>query len=154
LLGPRANRRFGVGPCILFGLIGFTVGNALIPLAPAGSIAIAVALLVGQQLIGDVSATIEEITEVSLVQTTVPNELLGRVNGTYNFLTHLFLLVGTIGAGLIGEWVGLRQAMMFGLLGGIAAVILVWLSPLRTLRDMPAAPTSAIVPGIDIPLSE
>jgi MFS family permease len=154
LLGPRANRRFGVGPCILFGLIGFTVGNALIPLAPAGSIAIAVALLVGQQLIGDVSATIEEITEVSLVQTTVPNELLGRVNGTYNFLTHLFLLVGTIGAGLIGEWVGLRQAMMFGLLGGIAAVILVWLSPLRTLRDMPAAPISAIVPGIDVPLSE
>jgi MFS family permease len=154
LLGPRANRRFGVGPCILFGLIGFTVGNALIPLAPAGSIAIAVALLVGQQLIGDVSATIEEITEVSLVQTTVPNELLGRVNGTYNFLTHLFLLVGTIGAGLIGEWVGLRQAMMFGLLGGIAAVILVWLSPLRTLRDMPAAPISTIVPGVDAPFGE
>jgi MFS family permease len=154
LLGPRANRRFGVGPCILFGLIGFTIGNALIPLAPAGSIAIAIALLVGQQLIGDVAATIEEITEVSLLQTTVPNELLGRVNGTFNFLTHLFLLVGTIGAGLIGEWVGLRQALMFGLLGGVVAVAVVWLSPLRSLREMPAAPPSAAEPGIHAPLGE
>jgi MFS family permease len=154
LLGPRANRRFGVGPCILFGLIGFTIGDALIPLAPAGSIAIAIALLVGQQLIGDAAATIEEITEVSLLQTTVPNQLLGRVNGTYNVLTHLFLLVGTIGAGLIGEWVGLRQALVFGLLGGVAAVVFVWLSPLRTLREMPAAPISAIVPGVDVPLAE
>jgi MFS family permease len=154
LVGPRANRRFGVGPCILFGLIGFTIGNALIPLAPAGSIAIAIGFLVAQQLIGDVAATIEEITEVSLLQTTVPNELLGRVNGTYNFLTHLFLLVGTIGAGLIGEWIGLRQALVFGLLGGVAAVALVWLSPLRTLREMPAAPISAIVPGVDVPLTE
>jgi MFS family permease len=154
LLGPRANRRFGVGPCILFGLIGFTVGNALIPLAPAGSVAIAVALLVAQQLIGDVSATIEEITEVSLLQTTVPNELLGRVNGTFNFLTHLFLLVGTIGAGLIGEWIGLRQALVFGLLGGVAAVIVVWSSPLRTLREMPAMPIGAIVPDADVPFTE
>ena len=154
LLGPRANRRFGVGPCILFGLIGFTVGNALIPLAPAGSIAIAVALLMGQQLIGDVSATIEEITEVTLLQTTVPNELLGRVNGTFNFLTHLFLLVGTIGAGLIGEWIGLRQALVFGLLGGVAAVVIVWFSPLRTLREMPAMPIEAIVPDADVPFTE
>jgi MFS family permease len=147
LLGPRANRRFGVGPCILFGLIAFTIGNALIPLAPAGAVAIAILFLVGQQLIGDVGATIEEITEVSLLQTTVPNELLGRVNGTYNFLTHLFLLVGTIGAGLIGECGGLREALVFGLLGGVAAVALVWFSPLRTLREMPAAPIAAIVPG-------
>ena len=154
LVGPRVNRRFGVGRCILFGLIGFTVGNALIPLAPSGSIAIAVALLVGQQLIGDVSATIEEITEVSLLQTTVPNELLGRVNGTYNFLTHLFLLIGTVGAGLIGEWIGLRQALVFGLLGGVAAVGFVWFSPLRMLREMPVVPSAVGLPEVDIPLGK
>ena len=155
LVGPRANRRLGVGPCILLGLIGFTIGNALIPLAPAGAVAIAIALLVGQQLIGDVSATIEEITEVSLLQTTVPNELLGRVNGTYDFLTHLFLLVGTVGAGLIGEWIGLRQALLFGLLGGVAAVLVVWFSPLRTLRDMPATPRpEEVIPRVELPISE
>ena len=146
LLGPRANRRFGVGPCILFGLIGFTFGNALIPLAPSGAIAIAIAFLVGQQLVGDLAATIEEITELTLIQAAVPNELLGRVSGTYDFLTHLFLLVGTIGGGLIGEWVGLREAMVFGLLGGVAAVGIVWFSPLRTLRDMPMAP---VVPSVE-----
>jgi MFS family permease len=154
LLGPRVNRRFGVGPSILLGLTGFTLGNALIPLAPAGSIAIAIAFLVGQQLIGDLAATIEEITELTLLQAIVPNELLGRVSGTYDFLTHLFLLVGTIGAGLIGEWIGLRQALVFGLLGGIAAVTIVWLSPLRTLRDMPVAAIPGAVPGLDVPPAE
>jgi MFS family permease len=154
LLGPRVNRRLGVGPSILLGLAGFTLGNALIPLAPAGAIAIAIVFLVGQQLIGDFSATIEEITELSLLQTTVPNELIGRVSGSYNFLTHLSLLVGTIGAGLIGEWIGLRQALVFGLLGGVAAVAFVWFSPLRNLRDLPAAPIAAILPRVDGPLGE
>jgi hypothetical protein len=50
--------------------------------------------------------------------------------------------------------VGLRQALMFGLLGGVVAVAVVWLSPLRSLREMPAAPPSAAEPGIHAPLGE
>jgi MFS family permease len=155
LLGPRINRRLGVGRTILLGLTGFTLGNALIPLAPAGSVAIAVAFLVGQQLIGDFAATIDEITETTLIQTSVPNQLLGRVTGTYDVLTHLALLVGTIGAGIIGEWVGLREALVFGLFGGVVAVAVVWLSPLRTLREMPAAPAGGgATPPPELPLTE
>lgn len=155
LVAGRASRRLGVGMCILLGLTAFTVGNALIPLAPAGAAAVAIVLLVAQQLIADVGATIDEITEVSLIQATVPNELLGRVNGTYNFLTHLALLVGTVAAGVIGEWVGLRQALWFGLIGGIVAVVYVWFSPLRTLRqpDLPP-PDRPLLPGEGLPLSE
>jgi MFS family permease len=150
----RTSRTFGVGPAILLGLIGFTLGNILVPLAPSGAVVVAIGFLLGQQLIGDVSATIEEINDVSLIQAIVPNELLGRVNSAYDFMTHLWLLVGTVGAGLIGEWIGLRQALAFGLLGGVAAVVYVWFSPLRDLREFPASPTAAIVPGVDIPLAE
>jgi MFS family permease len=155
LIATRTSRRIGVGPSILLGLTLFTVGNCLIPLAPAGSAALAIAFLVGQQLIGDVGATLEEITELSLIQATVPNELLGRVNSAYDFLTHLALLAGTVGAGLIGEWFGLRQALVFGLLGGLAAIAFVWFSPLRTLRDLDVRPPDRpLLPAEDLPLAE
>ena len=155
LIATRTTRRIGVGPAILVGLAAFTLGNALIPLAPAGSAGLAVAFLVGQQLIGDIGATLEEITELSLLQSTVPNALLGRVNSAYDFLTHLALLAGTVGAGLIGEWFGLRQALVFGLLGGFAAIALVWFSPLRTLRDLDLRPPDrALLPVDDLPLTE
>ena len=155
LIATRTSRRIGVGPSILLGLTLFTLGNLLIPLAPAGSAVLAVMFLVGQQLIGDIGATLEEITELSLLQATVPNELLGRVNSAYDFVTHLALLVGTIGAGLIGEWFGLRQALVFGLLGGFAAVAFVWFSPLRTLRDLDLRPPDRqLLPVDDLPLAE
>ena len=155
LIATRTSRRIGVGPSILLGLTLFTLGNLLIPLAPAGSAALAIVFLVGQQLIGDLGATLEEITELSLLQATVPNEVLGRVNSAYDFLTHLALLVGTVGAGLIGEWIGLRQALVFGLLGGFAAIAFVWFSPLRTLRDIEVQPPDrAILPVEDLPLAE
>jgi MFS family permease len=155
LITTRTNRRIGVGPSILLGLTLFTLGNLLVPLAPASSAALAVVFLVGQQLIGDVGATLEEITELSLLQATVPNELLGRVNSAYDFLTHLALLVGTIGAGLIGEWFGLRQALLFGLLGGFAAIAVVWFSPLRTLRDLDLRPPDRpLLPIDDLPVPE
>ena len=155
LIATRTNRRIGVGPSILLGLTLFTLGNLLIPLAPAGSAALAIVFLVGQQLIGDLGATLEEITELSLLQAMVPNEILGRVNSAYDFLTHLALLVGTIGAGLIGEWFGLRQALLFGLLGGFAAVAFVWFSPLRTLRDIDVRPPDRpLLPADELPLAE
>jgi MFS family permease len=154
VLAARTSRRLGVGPAILLGLTGFTLGNVLVPLAPSGAVVVAIGFLLGQQLVGDVSATVEEINDVSLIQASVPNEVLGRVNSAYDFMTHLWLLVGTVGAGLIGEWIGLRQALAFGLLGGVAAVVYVWFSPLRRLHEIPAAPMPAIVPGIDIPLAE
>jgi len=155
LIATRTSRRIGVGPSILVGLTAFTLGNLLVPLAPASSAVLAILFLVGQQLIGDVGATLEEITELSLLQATVPNEVLGRVNSTYDFVTHLALLVGTIGGGLIGEWFGLRQALVFGLLGGVAAVVFVWFSPLRTLRDLEIRPPDRpLLPVDDLPVPE
>src|SRR5688572_15956877 len=67
-LTPAFTRRFGIGRTILLGMLGFTLGNALIPLAPAGAVLIGAAFLITQQLFGDAFATVYEITEVSLVQ--------------------------------------------------------------------------------------
>jgi MFS family permease len=148
---PILSRRLGVGRSILFGMVGFTIGNALIPLAPAHAAVLGAAFLIGQQLIGDSSATVYEIVETSLVQASVGNAVMGRVNATIGTFTTLLTLVGIIGGGIIAELFGLRTAFAVGLLGAIAAITVVWFSPVRHIRDAPITP-DLFLPGTDAPL--
>ena len=155
LLAERASLRLGVGWAILVGLAGFTFGNALVPLAPAGAVAVAITLLVGQQLIADGAGTIYEVNELSLIQSIVPNQVLGRVNSAIEFLTHLWLLVGTVVGGLIGEVLDLRAGLAFGVAGGVVAMAFIVLSPLRNLRTGALAPPRGpLLPPGDLPLIE
>lgn len=141
----RVLRRLGVGRTILLGLVGFTAGNALIPLAPSGAVLAAAALLIAQQLIGDSAATVYDIVEVSLTQSLVEGPVLGRVNATIRTFTILLQLGGTVVGAIVAETLGLRVAMFVGLLGGLFAIAVVWSSPIRAMRGqtMPA-PESAI----------
>jgi hypothetical protein len=63
--------------------------------------------------------------------------------------------VGTIAGGLIGEALGLRAAMLVGILGGAAAFVFIWFSPIRSLgAGAIVPPQHALVPGDDTPLGE
>jgi MFS family permease len=150
---PTMVRRLGVGRSILLGMAGFTVANALIPLAPAHAALLGAAFLIGQQLIGDAFATVYEIVEVSLTQASVGERVMGRVNGTINTFTTLLTLVGAIGGGIIAEVFGLRAAFAVGLLGAVAAIVVVWFSPVRHVRDAPMS-TDPVLPGAESPLTE
>jgi MFS family permease len=152
-LAPRMVRRFGIGPTILLGMLGFLVGNTLIPLAPAGAVLLGAAFLITQQLFGDAFATVYEITEVSLVQASVGDRILGRVNATIGTFTTLLTLAGAVVGGIIAELWGLRAAFAIGLLGAVFAIIVVWFSPVRFIRDAPLAPTHAM-PGDELPITE
>jgi MFS family permease len=152
-LAPALTRRIGIGRTILLGILGFTIGNTLIPLAPAGAVILGASFLVVQQLFGDAFATVYEITEVSLVQSSVGDRVLGRVNATIHTFTTLLTLAGAIGGGIIAEAWGLRAAFAIGLLGGVVSLIVVWLSPVRFIRDAPLAAPSAM-PGDEMPLTE
>ena len=61
----RATRRFGVGRVAIVAMLLTAVGNAFIPLAPAGLPLLAIGALVMQQLVADSAATVYDITEVS-----------------------------------------------------------------------------------------
>ena len=56
------------------------LGNAFIPLAPAGLPLVAIGCLVMQQLVADSAVTVYDITEVSVRQTLVHDRALGRVD--------------------------------------------------------------------------
>jgi MFS family permease len=152
-LTPSFTRRFGIGRSILIGIAGFTIGNALIPLAPGGMVLAGAAFLVTQQLFGDAFATVYEVTEVSLVQASVPDRVLGRVNATITTFTTLLTLAGAIVGGLLAEAFGLRAAFAVGLIGAVFAFLVVWFSPVRAIREAPIS-TDAILPGDLSPLTE
>src|SRR5262249_27921317 len=79
---PRIVKRIGAGRSMILGLVGFTVGSAFIPLAPSGAVAIATAMLVLQQLVGDGTGVLYDIVETSLTQSIVEGRVLGRVDAT------------------------------------------------------------------------
>jgi MFS family permease len=149
----RVVTRIGIGLTMLIGMVGFTAGSALIPLAPSGAVLLGAAFLVGQQLIADSAGTVYDIVETSLTQSMVEARILGRVNATIQTYTTLLSLVGTIGGGIIAEVLGLRQAMAIGVLGGVAAIAFIWFSPIRMMHGVPAEFPLTPTPE-DAPLTE
>jgi MFS family permease len=145
-LAPVMSRRFGIGRTIAFGVLGFMIGNALIPLAPGGAVVLGAAFLITQQLFGDALGTVFEVTEVSLIQASVDDRILGRVNATIGTFTTLLTLAGAVGGGIIAELWGMRTAFAIGLLGAAASFLVIWLSPVRQIREAPLVPTHAPAP--------
>ena len=138
LVASRVTRRFGLGRTMIGGLALATVGQVVVPLAPEVTL-LAVAFLAVQQLLGDGSLTLYDIAGTSLRQTVSPERMLGRVNGSFRFLGFAAMLLGTLIGGTIGEFVGVRPALVFAA-GALAAAALVLVqSPVRGVRTAPEA---------------
>jgi hypothetical protein len=122
------------------------VGNLLIPLAPAGAPLVAVAFLLGQQLIGDSAITMYDVTETSVRQAFVDDRALGRVASSFHVLAVSAQLAATIGGGLFAEAFGLRAAAFLAPIGAAVAAAALWFSPVRRLRVLPATPIHGVRP--------
>jgi MFS family permease len=145
----RVAGRLGLGRTMLLGLVGFTIGNALIPLAPSGAVVVGAALLIGQQLVGDSAGTVYDILEVSLTQSIAEGRVLGRVTATMGTFATLLQLAGTILGGVVAEALGLRAAMAVGILGGVAALAFIAFSPIRSMLVVPVLSPAQVLPTID-----
>lgn len=148
VVAARATRRWGIGPVAVWAMVLSAVGNAFIPLAPAGLPLLAVGFLVLQQLVADSAVTVYDITEVSVRQSLVHDRALGRVASTFQVASGLAQLVATLGAGLLAEAIGLRATAWLAPLGGLLAAMILWSSPVRTLRILPERPPEA---PLDLP---
>jgi hypothetical protein len=136
-----------------------SIGNAFIPLAP-GATLVGAACLVAQQILCDSALTVFDIDDVSLRQTLMSDRQLGRVNGSIRVLGVAATLLGTILGGILAELIDIRFALIVGATGGLVGALILWLSPVRSMREMPApvagsaAGGSAVMPGQDLPLAE
>lgn len=136
MLAGRAADRLGAGPALVLGVLLTGAGTVFIPLAH-GAGALAVALLVVNQLVTDPAYTVFSITAVSLRQAITPDRLLGRVNGSIRVAGLGAAVLGSLAGGLLGERIGLRATLVTGTSVMLLAALWLVLSPVRSLRDVP-----------------
>ena len=136
VVATRATKRWGVGPVAIAAMLLAALGNAFIPLAPAGIPILAVLFLLAQQLIADSAITVYDVTETSVRQTLVADRELGRVASTFQVASAASQLVATIAAGVLAEVIGLRATAFLAPLGGLLAAAVLYWSPVRSLRDI------------------
>jgi MFS family permease len=134
LLTPRLTRRFGVGLVVLAGVLVGMLGSYFIPLAPVGAPLLAIAFLMGQQLVTDPAMTAFDITDTSIRQSIVHDRQLGRVNATVRVAVLLVQLAATLLAGFLALQIGLRAMLFIGPTVGLLGVLAVWFSPVRKIR--------------------
>jgi MFS family permease len=139
LITERTTKRFGVGPVVVGGILIGILGFLFVPLAPAGAPLIAMAFLIGQQLVTDPAMTVYDITDTSLRQAIVHDRSLGRVTATVTVAVLLAQLIMTLAGGFIAVELGLRTALVVGPLVGLLGVLAVYFSPVRRLRTIDEA---------------
>jgi len=133
LLAERVTDRFGIGQVMVASMLVAAVGNLLVPLAPAGLPVVAVACLLGQQVIGDTAVTVFDVTEVSVRQARVDDRRLGRVNATVRVAMVVAQLAATLAGGLVAESIGLRGAAFLAPIGALLGAWALLASPVRSL---------------------
>ncbi len=97
-------------------------------------------LFVLAQLVLYGGAVVYNITQVSFRQGLCPDRLLGRMNATMRFLVWGTLPLGGLLGGALGSLVGVRPTLFVGVAGTCLAFLPIYLSPLRTMRELPSLP--------------
>jgi len=128
-----------LGLVMIGALVLTVIGQAFVPLASEVGL-LAIALLVGQQLLTDGALTLFDINQVSLRQAITPAHLLGRVNACARVAEFGAILAGTLLATVTSEVVGLRASLWLGVGFTALAVVGLVLSPVRDIDHIPAVP--------------
>ncbi len=130
-------RRFGAGRAMSGGLMFGAAGVLLIVGAPDIAV-IAFAMLIAQQFISDPGWTVFTINQTSMRQAIAPEGVLGRVTSAERFAGLVAALIASIVAGVIASYLGARFVLGLGALCAFVGALIIFLSPLRNARDVPA----------------
>jgi MFS family permease len=131
----RITRRFGIGPTSIVVAALFAPSWLLWALAPDGNDAIP--YLVAAQLVFGFTVVVYNIAQVSYRQAICPPRLQGRMNSVMRFIVWGTIPLGTISGGALATWIGLRETMAIGAIGGGLAFLWLLFSPQRHLRELP-----------------
>jgi MFS family permease len=130
----RISDRLGIGPTTIAVTIFQGPASLVIALAPvdtplpylfAGGIALGFAIVV------------YNIVQVSYRQAICPLRLQGRMNSVMRFIVWGTIPLGALAGGALGTWLGLRETLVIGAVGGGLSFLWILLSPQRHLREMP-----------------
>lgn len=131
----RVTARLGLGRTLIVSLVFADLLAVLVPLAALFEQPGAVALLLVAQLVGDIGFAAFLIVQTSLRQSLTPEHLLGRVNASFEFCVGGIGLVGILCGGLLGQFVGIAQALAVAVGGFVLPCIWLARSPIRLLQS-------------------
>ncbi|MGW1678163.1 MFS transporter [Saccharopolyspora sp. NPDC002376] len=129
--------RFGHGRVLWIAGVAASAAGCVVPLLGSGAwlwvVVAAWSMIITKVGIGNVLA-------VSLRQSATPDHLMGRMNATFRFLLTGALAVAAVLAGLLGEVAGVRAVLWVSAGTFALSWLVVFLSPVRSLRDLPEQP--------------
>jgi MFS family permease len=141
VLSGRLSGWIGSARIIWVAMLVLSLPTFLAPLAePGWRVALAV---VGFAFFG-FSAVVYNVAQVSYRQAICPPAVLGRMNAAIRWIVWGTLPLGGLLGGAVGTAIGIRPTIWIGITGGWLAGLLVFFSPLRTLRDVPRPPQTPI----------
>ena len=126
-------RRVGAGWAMMGGLACGGIGMLLIAVTPR-STAIAITLLIAQQVISDPGWTIYIVNQTSMRQAIAPEGVLGRVTAAERFGGLVAMLVASIVAGIVADAAGARLVLALGACCLFAGASIIFASPVRVSR--------------------
>ena len=135
LTATRVSRRFGIGPTSIVAAAFFGPTMLLVAFAPLGNAAIP--FLIAAMLIFGYTVVVYNIAQVSYRQAICPPRLQGRMNSVMRFIVWGTIPVGTLLGGALATWIGFRETIVVGAIGGGLGALFLLFSPQRHLRDLP-----------------
>jgi MFS family permease len=134
--GAALGRRLGVGRTLMLGCGVSAAAWYLLVIATRDT---AFALLAVVGIIQGLVLPPVFVNNVALRQTLAPDELAGRINATARWMHWTAIPFGQLAGGALATLVGLRATIAIGATVGVASVLVLLVSPMRRLHDMPAS---------------
>ena len=135
LLGGRMAKAIGIGPTIILTAALSGLSAVFVPLAPRDD---PFWFLVAGGIIAGFTAVAYNVNQVGLRQAITPDRMLGRMNATMRLIVWGTIPIGAMIGGILGATLGLTAALWVSVVGGFFGFVPVLLSPVRTLREIPA----------------
>ena len=129
-------KRLGLGRTLVISAFGFGLEWGVLAIAPESLIWPAT---VASVFLGGFCGVTWNVNQVSLRQAITPPRMQGRMNASMRFIVWGTIPVGALIGGTLGGIIGLRETIIVGAVGALIAFLPVTLSPVRSLREMPAA---------------
>jgi MFS family permease len=141
VVSERMADRVGIGPTMI--VMSFVAGSTAVAIPfVTGPQVIVTTLLGAVFFVQGFGVGVTNVHFVSLRQSTTPPNLLGRMNASYRTVSFGAIPVGAFLGGALAEAAGLRAALLAGALGLLVSPLLILLSPVRNVKELPRTPAA------------
>lgn len=134
----RVAARMGIGPAFAFSCVLFPAPMLLVP-AAGGPRPVVLGLLFAAEFGSGIGTVILDITIGSVFAAVVPDRLRSRVTGAYRAVNFGVRPLGSLVAGTLGAFAGIRTTLWIATTGSLLSVLWLLPSPLMRMHTLPGA---------------